>query len=800
MPAPHPGGSSPQNEIPSAAYFGLFEAMVKRMVTDDANSEQGPQKRRRGKGRAPVEPVNDNGGDDQLVDDNTEPGSLTEYKPFYEHKNKEGRTEWTIEEPADIADPVEGKATAKYAFLVRFKKSYDTRKKYDIDSVIIQSPLLKEQLGQALAGYPGITTSLDRLTFQAPFRPFVHRWQRLTDLLESTKTANTLAGEHLKLFLDLLYTELKQAIDAKVDLVKNGVITFEFLWTLFEPETLVYGEEYGQERVWELVSATDAVTQGGTPFLSLSVWSVDFDGSSFGRKHKNLAIYYFEGTAKITGLDYKPLEALPNRWDTATTVIERGKLFESFAGYHYQSYTGVALGYSRCGMIRHNISSRVIVDCEAHNRLLPNHAVNLNSLGKEGKPFTFWGEEETSIRVQPEPSNTVAGNFTPAPRSRRGWARMVPHLRTPSPVEPPDKSAQRPLTTKELLLSAPYVRGFALKSKTWLWFFVAQITPIAFNDRAFDSLVLPQHQKRLINAFVKTQAGQQAVQKRGTFATTAYSTDGTEHSKHNVANHKDQTQGPRPAIFDDVIAGKGLGIILLLSGPPGVGKTLTAESVSENLRVPLYVMSAGDLGLEPAEIEEKLSNVMDMVSKWGAVLLLDEADVFLEARSGRLIPSFLPGNCDFFRHAARSNATDSSTVSDLERNKLVSIFLRMLEYYTGILFLTTNRIKNIDEAFHSRIHVTVQYPSLSRSSRRYNWEGFLGKLTGAGMENGLTEEEVEELSKLELNGRVIKNVVKTAGMVARSEWEEGNGERAEGKVKLEMGHIRTVLAIEKGED
>ena len=52
-----------------------------------------------------------------------------------------------------------------------------------------------------------------------------------------------------------------------------------------------------------------------------------------------------------------------------------------------------------------------------------------------------------------------------------------------------------------------------------------------------------------------------------------------------------------------------------------------------------------------------------MVARWEAVLLLDEADVFLEARS----------------------------THDLERNKLVSIFLRVLEYYEGILFLTTNR-------------------------------------------------------------------------------------------------------------
>ena len=64
------------------------------------------------------------------------------------------------------------------------------------------------------------------------------------------------------------------------------------------------------------------------------------------------------------------------------------------------------------------------------------------------------------------------------------------------------------------------------------------------------------------------------------------------------------------------------------------------------------MMSAGDLGIDPSGVESALSNIMDMSAKWNAVLLLDEADVFLEQRSAH----------------------------DLERNKLVSIFLRILEY------------------------------------------------------------------------------------------------------------------------
>lgn len=96
--------------------------------------------------------------------------------------------------------------------------------------------------------------------------------------------------------------------------------------------------------------------------------------------------------------------------------------------------------------------------------------------------------------------------------------------------------------------------------------------------------------------------------------------------------------------FDDVIKGKGQGFIMLLCGDPGVGKTLTAESVAEEMRQPLYAMTAGELGSSTDDVETSLQRVLNLCAKWHAVLLMDECDVFLEQRSA----------------------------TDLERNKLVS--------------------------------------------------------------------------------------------------------------------------------
>ena len=175
------------------------------------------------------------------------------------------------------------------------------------------------------------------------------------------------------------------------------------------------------------------------------------------------------------------------------------------------------------------------------------------------------------------------------------------------------------LTDEQRLVATPVLRAYSLNDKRWLNLYVDGVKEIVWNTKAFDSLVLPESQqglKQLILAFTKA------------------------HSKATDS-------------FDDVIQGKGRGVIMLLSGPPGVGKTLTAESVAEVMRVPLYVLSAGSLGTDASDVEDKLKDVFRMIPKWGAVLLLDEADVFMETRS----------------------------TSDLQRNELVSIFLRQLEYY-----------------------------------------------------------------------------------------------------------------------
>lgn len=160
------------------------------------------------------------------------------------------------------------------------------------------------------------------------------------------------------------------------------------------------------------------------------------------------------------------------------------------------------------------------------------------------------------------------------------------------------------------------------------------------------------------------------------------------------------------------------------------------------------MVSSGDLGTDSTTLDDQLSRIMDMTSTWRAVLLIDEADVFLERRS----------------------------LHDMQRNAMVSVFLRVLEYYSGILFLTTNRVATFDDAFKSRIHVPLRYTNLSTESRRTIWRNFCSRVPGGA---DVDDEGLDRLAQHDLNGRQIKNVVKTAESLAAFEGTKLDTERLE---------------------
>lgn len=109
-------------------------------------------------------------------------------------------------------------------------------------------------------------------------------------------------------------------------------------------------------------------------------------------------------------------------------------------------------------------------------------------------------------------------------------------------------------------------------------------------------------------------------------------------------------------------------------------------------------------------------------------------------------------------------------MADLTRNSLVSVFLRVLEYYDGILILTSNRVGTFDEAFKSRIQLALHYPNLSKSQRCRVWKNFLNRLR-ALKEPDINFDDIEcsitELAAEELNGRQIRNAITIGRQLAK---------------------------------
>lgn len=232
-----------------------------------------------------------------------------------------------------------------------------------------------------------------------------------------------------------------------------------------------------------------------------------------------------------------------------------------------------------------------------------------------------------------------------------------------------------------------------------------RIRHVRWNDEIFDRrLVLKGHKKELIKALV------------------------TVHTSSQPAKM-------------DIVDGKGRGLILLLHGGPGTGKTLTAESIAEYAKRPLYRVTCGDIGTDPENVEKYLESVLYIGTLWRCVVLLDEADVFLEER----VPT------------------------DLQRNALVSVFLRTLEYFEGILVLTSNRVGTFDEAFKSRVQLAMHYPPLDESSRWQVWSILLKDLLEEDEKSRYEEmkEQISFLARHKLNGRQIRNTINTARQLAR---------------------------------
>lgn len=241
----------------------------------------------------------------------------------------------------------------------------------------------------------------------------------------------------------------------------------------------------------------------------------------------------------------------------------------------------------------------------------------------------------------------------------------------------------------------PYIFMFHLELHHYLWVHVDDLVPYEYQPDLKHKLILPEDQLDLIDILTAEM----------------------------------------DVLMDDIVAGKSGGTTVLCAGPPGVGKTLTAEVYAEIIRRPLYRVHSGQLGLSVASMEAALKDVLTRAQRWGAVMLIDEADVYIKRRD-----------------------------DDITMNAVVGVFLRVLEYFNGLLFLTTNRVDDIDEAIVSRCIAMIKFNPPQGNARHRIWQVMMGQFE-LDVDLRLIEDLVETFPLA--TGRDIKGLAKLVAKFCR---------------------------------
>ncbi|KAI1089479.1 hypothetical protein F5B19DRAFT_376034 [Rostrohypoxylon terebratum] len=474
------------------------------------------------------------------------------------------------------------------------------------------------------------------------------------------------------------------------------------VWRVYRTETPEPEASYPSKLGWEFFG--DELQQDKKAKFTIFAYYIDHDGNSFGAVRHKFELESFTGERLIESLEVFPIRYRQDHRTLLDSLKKQGEDFKRFLTDRHQAYNAWTLTRNppfdtsepeneilhdeNREKMRHPefVESDVIVDlAEAYQK------------NPDWRPLFHRLTVSKSIRCEVEDDDMNIQQWFDGARQNMAYAQreivqkedgvemwqrrenlnvdMFLRQRTKGTRTYEVNPSALELREEDLVLLPKRMFAYALRERRFLPVNTHFLKPIRREQGVFENLKILKDYKDIVRGLVASHFQKKTLERRYVDMST---------------------EGPS----QDLIQNKGRGLVVLLHGVPGVGKTATAEAVAMEYRKPLFVITCGDLGLTPSEVESSLSNVFRLAHLWDCVLLLDEADVFLSQRSKL----------------------------DMKRNALVSVFLRVLEYYNGLLFLTTNRVGTIDEAFKSRIHMSLYYPPLDKQQTRDIFRLNLSKL------------------------------------------------------------------------
>ncbi|KAI0883764.1 uncharacterized protein GGS22DRAFT_180406 [Annulohypoxylon maeteangense] len=585
----------------------------------------------------------------------------------------------------------------------------------------IRSKAIIEALQKIVTYYPRTNVNVDTLVLKSPFCILAHH---LTELETCTRIAFDHIGQLLRFLRSDIYgneIDIERARHSKTP----PMCTFPLMWLLYKPGTTVYITEESIEAGAYVVAECEVdpellQTDKLSRSYRLALWNLNSDGMYVRRSRKTKVVGYFDGERPILDLQVIPADFVDasDGGKTRKKLIERGrKWYEMLKGGQQWHYHGQTYSFDK-----KVIDTRVVIDIDAY---FQHNKINLIS---ENFMINDMGDNLAIC-----PCERCRGGRPHPPRGFP-WAEYdIVHPRH----DDLEFSGNHPNPKHRYLLCVGNIGGLALRTRTWEKLDVELCYPPTINTKAIDTLVMPDERKRMIKAIVQKY-------------TDPRFTPGTSVSTWGA----------------DFIEKKGEGQIFLLHGGP--------ECISELIGRPLLSLTCADFGTNEEVMEDRLSRWFKLAEKWGAVMLLDEADVWLERRM----------------------------ISDLKRNTLVAVFLRCLEYYRGILFLTSNRVGTFDDAFISRVHVVIKYEDLGEPERKQIWKQFFDKLERERKDTILVESRAKhfvmndsEMKKIPWNGREIRNAFQTAVSLAEYRYHYEGGKEESDTIVLDKVDFEQVCQM-----
>ncbi|KAL4932090.1 ATP-binding protein [Aspergillus undulatus] len=611
--------------------------------------------------------------------------------------------------------------------------------------------------------------------------------------------------DEVRCLVDFMTQDMSDIFEIKRSVLDGSLeeIAFEHLWQLYKPGDVVYRTFRGDSsrrqayrvlhvtggrvcfdtkklsnfdpvygRMWQSDSdddrkCRDTVRRSGTQVTNFIIdcFYLESDGVRLAPRPKRFTITPYSGTRSIASLPLRLLRFDPEKEKLEAALVARGARFMQLASGKHMVYHGNTIEEANHGTYKFQtyriealeVHGEVIVDQEAGVTHFQD-TFTYFSLRTDGG-IIFAPTEADQREVSDFFSQKNDGDWVTDVFDDSGFEKY----RQSEYFASTDFLINRAIkdiciTDDQLILLPPRVYGYSLLDRRWVALNISLLQEMSTQDSKaqckLENLVLPSEHKMVLQALITNQV----------------------RSPHKSSSSPTTTA---PEQFSmDVVPAKGKGLIILLHGAPGVGKTSTAECIAAELNRPLLSITCGHIGTTAEEAETKLDSFCKLAHRWRCVLLLDEADVFLAKRER----------------------------GDIARNSLVSVFLRVLEYFSGVIILTTNRVGEFDEAFRSRIHVCLYYPKLEERETKEIWEKNIQRIKQSGLNMDIEDKKIRhfadehwqrnfERPTRRWNGRQIKNAFQTAIALANWEFNEENDDARLERPLLKARHFRHIAKI-----